>query len=189
MPNKTDIINIALLLAGEEEIADLDDTSKPATTAKVFWDLCLESLISRADWSWAVSLVTLAPDTTPPEFGYTQRFLLPDDFNHIVINIIEDPEEEEFDFRIFGEYLHFSGDSLELKYCSNITNVINMGPMAAEALSYLLASKIASALSSSPEKPNAYFESLYNGRLALAIVQDPVAMGITYNTTAWSDTR
>ncbi len=180
---------MALLLAGEEQLADFEDDSKPANTAKAFWDLCLNSLISRADWSWSIKRIILAPDTEDPEFGYTARFLLPDDFNHIVINIIDDPEEEESDFRIEGEYIHYSADTIELRYASNITNVIIMSAMASEALTYLLASKIAAALSSSPERPNTYLEGIYENRLSLAVTQDPVAIGILHSTESWSDTR
>lgn len=189
MPNKLNIINMALLLAGEEQLADADDESKPANTAKAFWDLCLESLISRYDWSWSIKRVTLGPDTETPDFGYTSKFLLPDDFNHIVVNIIDDPAEEEFDFRIEGEFLHYSSDTLELRYSANITNVIIMSSMAAEALTYLLASKIASALSSSPEKPNTYLGNIYESRLSLAATQDPVGIGIEHTTESWPDTR
>jgi hypothetical protein len=189
MPNKLNIINMALLLAGEEQIADIDDDSKPANTAKAFWDLCLQSLISRHDWSWSIKRVTLSPDTEAPDFGYTAKFLLPDDFNHIVINIIDDPEEEEFDYRIEGEFLHYSSDTLELRYSANITNVIILSAMASEALTYLLAAKIAAALSSSPEKPNVYLGNVYENRLSLAVTQDPVGIGILYSVESWPDTR
>ena len=190
MSNKLEIINMALRLAGEEQIADIDDTSKPATTAKAFWLLCISSLTSRYDWSFSIKRVTLSPDETAPDFGYTARFLLPDDFNHIVVNIIGDEgEEEEFDYRIEGEYIQYSADSLELRYSANITDVINMAAMATEALSYLLASKIVSALSSSPEKINSYLENIYESRLALAKTQDPVSIGIEYTIEEWGDTR
>jgi len=180
---------MALLLAGEGQIEDYDNTEKPAMTAKAFFDLCLSSLTSRHDWSWSIKLVILSPDTIVPDFGYSARFLLPDDYNHYVQNIIEDPEEESIDFRVFGEYLHYSADIIELKYSCNIQNVIIMSAMAAEALTYLLASKLAAALSSSPEKPNTYLEGLYERRLAAAIVQDPSEMGIGYVDNRWETIR
>lgn len=189
MPNRTNITNMALLLAGEEQITDLDDVSKPANTAKAFWDLCVSSLTERHDWSWSIKRIILSPDAIDPEFGYTAKFLLPDDYNHIVVNIVGEEGEEEFDYRVEGEYIHYSADTLELRYSANITNITIMSAAAADALSYLLASKIASSLSSSPEKITPYLEGIYENKVAFAITKDPVGIGLEYDVVSWPDSR
>ena len=189
MANKLNVINMALLLAGEEQIADIEDDSKPANTAKAFWDLCVSALTSRHDWSFSIKRVILSPEENAPDFGYTAKFLLPDDFNHIVVNIIGDDDEEEFDYRIEGEYLHYSADTLQLRYSANITKITTMSGMVIEALTYLLASKIAAALSSSPEKFSPTLSAIYDNKLILAMTQDPTAIGIEYDVESWEGSR
>ena len=162
MVNRNTIINQALLLIGEEMVAAEGDGSKNSDIASELFDLTLETALSEHDWSFARARKTLPLMSTGPEFGYESRFLLPDDYNHIIIE-----PEGDFDYRIEGGYLLADIEALDLLYIANITNLNLLSAKFVDAVVTLLASKIAYAITGSPQLAG-QMEQLYDKRIGKA---------------------
>lgn len=82
MATDVSICSNALLLLGDKPLASLtppDDTDAGTLCANLYPQV--RQLILRShDWNCARKRVILAPDVTPPAFGYSYYFSLPDDW-------------------------------------------------------------------------------------------------------------
>ena len=183
MTNRTTIINKSLLLIGEEMISSEGDGSKNSDIASELIDICIETALSEHDWLFARKRVIVALSAETPPFGYEYKFLLPDDFNHIVVE-----DGDEFVFREEGGYLLSESDELELLYVANITNLELFPPKFEDAVVTLLASKMAYAITGSPQVA-AGMEQLYEKRLVKAKWTNAGAMGTVPEDDTWVEDR
>ncbi|MEO7199591.1 MAG: hypothetical protein ABIY56_05175 [Dokdonella sp.] len=85
MASDIDICSNALLMLGSKPIASFDESSAPANLDRA--RLCANlyptvklSVLRSHPWNCAIARVQLSPDSTPPAFGFTNRFLLPGDW-------------------------------------------------------------------------------------------------------------
>ena len=183
MASRTDIINMALLLIGQEMISSEDEGSKTSDVASALLDLCIETAISEDDWSFAKKRVKLSPLSETPLFGYDNGFLLPSDYNHIYIE-----EGDEFDFREEGNVIYANVDTLDMIYIANIEDLNLFKPKFTDAVVTLLAAKIAYAISGSTSLP-AQLEQLYEKRLAKARAENTRGYGLIPETDTWIEDR
>jgi len=183
MTNRNIIINQALLLIGEEMIASEDDGSKNSDIASELIDLCIETALSEHDWLFARVRVTISAVNTAPPFGYKNRFLLPTNYNHIVVE-----EDDEYEYREEGGYILTDKEELELLYVSNITNLNLFPPKFTDAVVTLLASKIAYAITGTPGLGGS-LEQLYEKRIYKAKMCNSNSIGIAPDDDSWIEER
>ena len=74
------ICSNALLSLGDDPIASFDDATPRARLAASLYPSCRDYLLRSHPWNFATKRVILAADTSPPAFGYANRFRQPDDW-------------------------------------------------------------------------------------------------------------
>lgn len=184
MADKITIVNSALLKISEEPINSLDDNTKSSTIVSILWDIVLESLLSEHEWSFAKKRVTISPDTTTPSFGYSLRFGLPADYNHLV----SIDSETEVDYVIEGRYILSNTESINLVYIANITDPTVMTGKFTLAFILILAANIAYALNGNTKEAQ-YIEQLGIAELEKAKMEDKTEIGLEYPGEPWEENR
>jgi len=182
MASEIGIKNKAILIIGNEVITD-GDGSKLSDIADELYPLCLETALSEHNWTFAIKRVILSAAVETPPFGYTSKFLLPSDFNHIVVE-----EDDEYVFREEEGYLLADTDSINLVYVSNSFNVTKMKSKFEDAVVTLLASKMAYAIVGSG-KLAFDLEGLFEKRLAKAKLQNSAGIGYKDEDVSWVEDR
>jgi len=185
MANRNQIINMALLLIGEEMMASEDDHTKSSDIAAEFLDLCIETALSENDWTFARKRVILGATSITPVFGYEYQFQLPSDYNHI----IEVDGDTDGDFREESGFILYANNTMELFYVCYNKDYALLPPKFVDAVVTLLASKIAYAVVGSGKISND-LEQLYEKRMAKAKFTDVKGTGlITEDEDLWDEER
>ena len=106
-----DIVNLALIELNEEPITSLSEDSEVARAAKLIYSYTRNNLLRDHDWNFAIERVQLAPDITPPEFEFSNRFALP-------VNYLRALElyPKKTVYKIEGKYILANADSICLKF-------------------------------------------------------------------------
>ena len=95
-----DCCNGALQKLGAMRIQNLTDNSREARQCALALDANRRDELGAYSWNFAIKRVVLAPDATPPAFGFLYRFLLPGD----CLKIIR-PPVPNLDWVVEGNYL------------------------------------------------------------------------------------
>lgn len=83
--NKTSICNMALSRIGQRQlIANIDEKSESASLCKLFYDQCLESILTECDWPFAQRYQTLALVTEYPNVKWRYAYRYPTGYLSIV---------------------------------------------------------------------------------------------------------
>lgn len=104
------ICSNALLMLGAAPIASFNEGSGFGANldrAKLCAELyppTRKKVLRSHYWNCCVKRVQLSPDTTPPPFGYANRFLLPGDWLRTV-NAGDERNRQRIDYRSEGRYL------------------------------------------------------------------------------------
>jgi len=184
MANRTEIINMAILLIGELPISDPEEDNKASNAADVWFQQCLESALTEHDWTFARKRATLSPSTEAPVFGYSTKFPVPADYNHIVI----EETDEEIDFREELGHLHYDAETMDIIYISNSVELELLKPKFVDAFAELLASKIIYVMTAS-DKLMIAREQLYEKRLQKAKGFDGAGIGLVEERDSWDEDR
>jgi len=117
MASDVEICSNALLLLGAKPISSLTAPSEGnadrVTLAANLWPQVRDDLLRAHPWNCAVKRRVLAPDATAPEFDFSARFLLPEDW----LRTLQVGENGvPLDFRHEGRYLLADTDALPLVY-------------------------------------------------------------------------
>ena len=74
------ICSNALLLLGDNPIADFNEGTDKARLASNLWEMARDAVLRQHPWNCAIKRVALAPDEEAPAFDYTYQFTLPSDW-------------------------------------------------------------------------------------------------------------
>ncbi len=189
MAGELEIVNMAILTIGELTIVNLGEDNKAANIADAFFQQSLESVLSEHNWTFARKRVVVSPDVTAPAFGYSARFALPADYNHIVL---EETDTQE-DFREEYGFIHSDSEELNLVYISNLVAADGgelplMTPKFVDALVLFLAARMIYAMTSN-EKMLATLEQLYERSLQKAKAADSIGIGLVEDPDLWDEDR
>lgn len=90
------IVNLALLLDGEEKINSLTDATKSARTATILYEQARNEIFDLPiPWRFCTARAVLSRFATAPAFGYAYQFALPDNCRR-VLNVV-DAEGDDFE--------------------------------------------------------------------------------------------
>ena len=78
-------INLALSRLGKPPLATLSDQNENARTMLAVFSDVARAELRRHAWSFAMDRTTLAADSTPPKFDYSNAFVLPGDYLRLVV--------------------------------------------------------------------------------------------------------
>lgn len=178
-----DIWNLALQLCGNETvILTVDDVNKATRLCRTSYDQARRALLQRHPWKFAAKRVIVDLDTSEvPAFGYSGRYLLPDDY----IRVITIDEDWQAQWTREGRYiLYSSGAAIKLRYVVDESDIEKFDPLFISALVAELASLIVYPLTQSNERRNEVTEAaklaLRHAKRANAIEQAPQSLDATY---------
>lgn len=137
------IINNALTKVGEAPITSIDEQSSVAKKVKIIFEQKRDNLLRKHPWGFAKERVMLALSSDTPAFGYSKKFILPEDNLRILkIDCVRDFNKE-------GNYILTDASQVGLLYIKRVTDANIYDASFVELLSLDLASDLAFSLKGS----------------------------------------
>lgn len=113
MATGVSICSNALLMLGAQTINDFSDPVDRAKIAANLYPIIRDDLLRTHPWNCTIKRVLLAPDATPPAFGYANQFELPADF----LRVLEVGQAgQQIDYLVEGRSILADATSVELRY-------------------------------------------------------------------------
>lgn len=175
MASVINICNQALFEVGANTITSLLDQSVEARACSAIFDTSRDAVLEAREWTFAVTRRTLAKSATPPEFGATSKFKIPND----CIRVLECFEygshsssgraQNELYWTREGEYIHADCDVLSVRYLARIEDPNKFSPSFIKALVMYLASELSIPIQRSKSLQETKY-SLFTERLQAANV-------------------
>lgn len=110
MATAVSICSNALLMLGAQTISAMDEDSDRARLASNFYPDVRDMVLRSHPWNCCTKRVVLAPETTPPAFGYAYRFLLPGDCLRVM------DIDGLVDYQIEGREILSDSAAIKLRY-------------------------------------------------------------------------
>jgi hypothetical protein len=169
-----EIANMALILLGQEPLLSFDKDSRNGRAVRAFFEAARVGVLEDGQWSFATKRVVLAPDKTPPAFGWDQQFTLPSDFlkEQFVLN----DYDSNIKYRIESGKLLTNSTAPKLIYTWNQTDYSKYTAKFIELLAYKLAAKCAYQATNSRSEEQALF-SAYSELLIETMSSDSIGDG------------
>jgi hypothetical protein len=139
--NSTDICNMALGMIGQNFITALDDGTHTANQCKLFFEPARDACLRDHKWNFGLRRKTLAR-TTPPASEWSYAYQLPPECLR-VIALNDDPDLR---WAVEGRTLVTDAPSATASFIATVDDVNAWDALFVEALTTLLASKLALAV-------------------------------------------
>lgn len=177
-----EICNLALGYIKGGRITAFDGSSEEAKLCERYYSQSRDQVFEEHNWNVLTTRVVLSPDSTPPAFGFTNRFPIPADPFCIRITEITDAGGTAItDYKIEGRYILANVAQINLVYIGRVTDVTIYNPMLVACIARRLAGDISFSLTgaSSAVQLN---EDLYRKMLdeARSLDTSQGATGATY---------
>lgn len=113
MATGVSICSNALLMLGAKTINDFSEPVDRAKIAANLYPTVRADLLRTHPWNCTIKRALLAPDATPPAFGYANQFELPADF----LRVLDVGQAgQQIDYLVEGRHILANATSLELRY-------------------------------------------------------------------------
>lgn len=140
MATGVSICSNALLMLGAQTINDFNEPLDRAKLASNLYPTIRDDLLRTHPWNCTIKRVLLAPDATPPAFGYANQFELPADF----LRVLEVGQAGiQIDYLVEGRSILADATSVQLRYVylneventwdANLVALLTLGMAAAMA--------------------------------------------------------
>lgn len=140
MATGVSICSNALLMLGSQTINDFNEPLDRAKLASNLYPTIRDDLLRTHPWNCTIKRVLLAPDATPPAFGYANQFELPADF----LRVLEVGQAGiQIDYLVEGRSILADATSVQLRYVylneventwdANLVALLTLGMAAAMA--------------------------------------------------------
>lgn len=141
MNSDTEIANAALIEVGGDTIVDLAaDTTTNGGIVRRWYAHTRDSMLRQYTYNFSLTRQALSKDTTGPDFEFTNSFSLPTD--PYCLRALE-MWNSRAEWKVEGRKLLTDDASVNLKYISRVTNVVNFDDLFTDALIFTLAGNIA----------------------------------------------
>jgi hypothetical protein len=151
--SKLDVINSALTNIGQDALADLNQRGKVGTACRLKYPLCRRALLRQYNWNFAVRRGNAGPIDGGAEFGFDNKFRLPDDCLRVIgLYDANDPESQRnytgstTPFKVEGRFIYADGDIVYFFYIADVEEAGDFDPLFVDALSWKLAQNITYAI-------------------------------------------
>jgi hypothetical protein len=143
--SKTAIANLALSLLGAEKVPDISDPSiLNASYCRQHYGQALDEALRAGPWSFAVVRISLVRSATAPAFGWSYQYPIPSDCVQILdANSLDPDQMAPEQFQIEGGLILSNSETMQVRYISRNDDPATYPADFVNALSYLLASKLA----------------------------------------------
>jgi hypothetical protein len=147
------ICSNALLLLGQSSI----NTLAESPIAQNLWPSVRETVQRSHPWNCCIRRRILAPDVTPPEFDWSYRFPLPEDW----LRTLQVGETgREIDYQSEGSFLLANDPALYLRYVAANEDVASWDTLLVNAATYGMAAALAYPVTSSASLANVMEQKL-----------------------------
>jgi hypothetical protein len=141
----TNVANMAMALIGQERIARLDDSSKPARLANEFLPQVRDACLVRHPWNFAIARTSLPALATAPAFGFSRAFERPADCLRVLTLNGANPHEP---FQIEGSSILCSLEApLGIRYIRQVADAGSWSPLFVDLVAAELARRLCIPLS------------------------------------------
>jgi hypothetical protein len=166
MASQIDIVNRALSHLGELPIVSMSDNIKTARVMDELWDVTRDAFLQFYPWNFALKRASITADVSPPAWGYTNQYSLPNDFISLV-DIKDSPY-----YTIEGsKILTDEGSPIYIRYIYKVTDTTLYPSTYVSALSLFLAFNAAEVLTQNSSLKSEMY-NLYRENYLIAINQD-----------------
>lgn len=162
------ICSNALLLLGAQTINDFDEENDRALLVANLWPNARDAVLRSHPWNCAKERVLLAPDASPPAFGFSYQFALPGDCLRV---LALGEEGESFRFRIARRRILMDESECRLEYIFRNEDVTTWDSLLVTAMESYMAMVAAYPITKSPSI-RAEMEKLYAFQLRQARTVD-----------------
>lgn len=155
MATAVSICSNALIMLGENPINSFTEAASPggldrARIADNLWESVRDSLLRSHPWNCAIKRVTLSPEATTPEFGFTYRYILPSDWlRNVEINGVM---ADDVDYMVEGRRILIDESALKLRYVYRNADPTTWDAMLVKAAELAMASEMAYPITQSSAK-------------------------------------
>lgn len=190
---KTDLINIALDLAGEPPITDPTSAQKIPSLCDRHYDLVRTGVLTQNKWVIALALDDLAEVVTPaPPTPWTHSFQLPTDWLATFDSSLGGYRHPRVaPYVHIGERIYTTASAVRLLYARDTNNVSEMPPYLILAIAAELARHIVVAIKGDyrDDRRLRVLDTIAEGaldkaRLANAVIDPEEVWGVDYLTSA-----
>jgi hypothetical protein len=164
MATETECLNDALGQIGAGRITAIDDGSTNANYCQTFYPALRDSLLRGHFWNFALLWVELAQDLPAPTIGYAYSYQLPSDFLRLRNYAGASPSTSIFasllwtpgvryvtNYKIEGAKLRTNDGQAFIQYVRRVTNPGEWDGLFYQAVTTMLASKLAMAIRKDPK--------------------------------------
>lgn len=177
MPSSiVEICNGALLLLGDETISDLKESGTRARLCANLYDSSRDAVLRMHPWNCAVKRqANLAPDSTPPAYGYAYAFTLSTD--HLRLLAVESSTGYSLtDYVIEGRKILCDESTINIRHVYRNVNISEYDALLVDALQAYLAFKFAWPLTKSPsvkKEMGELFTNIYRLAKSVDALEEP----------------
>lgn len=94
--SQTKIINIALALLGEPEIADIDDEGYPAQLARTMYAATRDAVLEEFTWNFATTSTSISKIADTPQYEFESAYPVPENY----LRVYSINGDREMDWRV-----------------------------------------------------------------------------------------
>nr|BAR32404.1 tail tubular protein A [uncultured Mediterranean phage uvMED] len=174
MASVIEICNSALNQLGASAITSLSENSKNGRLCNARYNTVRDAVFRAHPWNCLTKRITLAADTTAPDWGYTHAFTLPSDCLRVLgINAYDT------NYKIEGRKILSTESAIKLVYISQVTDPNEMDVLLRETISAALAADMGFSITANLQTAKVFNEK-YQLKLSEARHTDASEGG--YNT-------
>lgn len=156
MISNIDVCNMALQILGSRKITSFDDQTLESRLCKQQYPLSRIFLLRVHPWNFAIKRVNLAPLSDKPIFGWSHQFQQPGDF----ILLLEVMDMAVGGYVFEGNKILANTDTLNIRYVSDVTDVVLFDTEFINVLVYHLAVSLFDSLDGTISKKKEFQQSL-----------------------------
>lgn len=162
--SETQLCNNSLLRIGASTISSLSDGSTNSAVCQQLYYPTRDALLMQHFWRFTLVRTQLAASSTPPLFEWNNQFPLPSDYMRM-----KQIYMQASDYRHEGNYLLSNDPSpLNIVYVSQVSDTTQFDALFTEALTLILAIKIAARIGNSDQPTLQALSTQYQEVLQLA---------------------
>lgn len=158
------ICSNALLMLGAQTINDLNENNDRARLCSNLYEVVRDDMLRSHPWNCAIKRIQLAPDATPPAFGYSARFTLPGDWLRTL------SVDGVSDYQVESRGILCNANALNLRYVYRNTIESTWDASLVKIVTLAMAARIAYAITQSTSMEQSRMQELdYELRKARAV--------------------
>lgn len=169
MASEVLICNAALqLVKNSKTITSLNQGIKESDACELIYEELRDSVLSMHDWNFATKRVKLAQLSATPAFEWKYQYALPADFLRLTSVHDNSSGGGHVRYKIEGNAILTDASALYLRYVWRVTDPNTMIPLFRQALSKLIASRLAVALTQSASRSTEMYDQFLDQDLPTA---------------------